>query len=444
MTILNDPPPALEADIQRAARLHRDGRPDQAATLYRAILKTAPGDSAAMHNLGVVLAGQGETAAALALFDQAIGVRPDYTHAHVNRGGALQSLGRLEDAADSYGRALSLQADLYPIHLRRALVLLALGRRAGALEHLSTTHALRSDERSTGRTSRLKLAHDQAQFDYLAANGIESGRFAALGALYGEAVRHIPWPDDGAAAIDLPDPWRGRLAESHNRPLHRVDAPEMAGPALSPELDPVAVAAAYVEDAPGIALIGQLLSPEALEGLRRFLLGSTIWYDFSHIGGYLACYLEDGLACPLLLQIADELRAALPGILGPHPLRQAWAFKCLSGEGGIDLHADSGAVSVNFWVTPEDSNLVQPDGGLVIYRAAPPAGWTLADYHRDIGRIRQHLAENDAGAVTAPYGANRAVLFRSDLFHQSGLVRFRPGYQNHRINITLLFGEPNV
>ncbi len=34
-----------------------------------------------------------------------------------------------------------------------------------------------------------------------------------------------------------------------------------------------------------------------------------------------------------------------------------------------------------------------------------------------------------------------SVLFRSDLFHESGPVKFRSGYENHRINITLLFGE---
>ena len=131
----------------------------------------------------------------------------------------------------------------------------------------------------------------------------------------------------------------------------------------------------------------------------------------------------------------------LPDILGPHPLRQAWAFKGLTGDQGIELHADAGAKSVNFWITPDDANLEPGAGGLTIHRAAPPAGWALADYHRDIGEIGRFLAENDAGTVDVPYAENRAALFRSDLFHQSGPVRFRPGYRNHRINITFLFGD---
>ena len=55
--------------------------------------------------------------------------------------------------------------------------------------------------------------------------------------------------------------------------------------------------------------------------------------------------------------------------------------------------------------------------------------------------IRAFLAQNNDGTLTVPYAQNRVVLFRSDLFHESGPVKFRPGYENHRINITLLFGE---
>ena len=436
-----------DAEIARAVALHRKGRLDAAASVYRDILERAPDHAAVLHNLGVVLAEQGKPEQAIALFDRAIAAAPDYTHAHVNRGGALQALGRLEDAAASYARALDLQSDLYPIQLRQALTLLALGRREKALDHFRITHALRRDQASRdrdhpsfGRSSRLKIAHDAAQFRHLAAKGIDADRFGALAALYEAAARDIDWPAD-AAAIDLPADWRDRLAASYRQPVHIAAAPEIAGPALNPALDSAAITTTYGARAPGIAVIDDVLSPQALGGLRRFLLDSTIWHDFTHIGGFLAAYLEDGMACPLLLQITDALRHLLPDILGPHPLQQAWAFKCLTGDEGIDVHADSGAVSVNFWVTPDDANLEPGAGGLVIHRAEPPAGWALAGYDRDIGEIRQFLAASDAGTIDVPYAENRAVLFRSDLFHQSGPVRFRPGYRNHRINITLLFGE---
>ena len=199
--------------------------------------------------------------------------------------------------------------------------------------------------------------------------------------------------------------------------------------------------ARYRAEAPGIAVIDELLSAAALAMLRRHLLESTIWHDFAHIPGFLASYLEDGLASPVLLQIAGELRAALPAILGPHPLAQAWAFKCLTGSRGIDIHADSGAVSLNFWLTPDAANLEPGAGGLAVHRALPPESWNIADYDRDKDRIRAFLRESDAGSLIVPYAQNRAVLFRSDLFHESARVRFRPGYANHRINMTLVFGE---
>jgi hypothetical protein len=40
-----------------------------------------------------------------------------------------------------------------------------------------------------------------------------------------------------------------------------------------------------------------------------------------------------------------------------------------------------------------------------------------------------------------PYRANRAVIFDSDLFHQTDAIRFKPGYTDRRINVTLLYGD---
>ncbi len=110
--------------------------------------------------------------------------------------------------------------------------------------------------------------------------------------------------------------------------------------------------------------------------LKAFLLESTIWHDFSHIGGFVASYLEDGLACPLILQIADEIRGAFAALLAGHPLTQAWAFKGLKPSSTIDVHADDGAISVNFWITPSAANLKPERGGYG--RQTGPAAARLA------------------------------------------------------------------
>ena len=40
-----------------------------------------------------------------------------------------------------------------------------------------------------------------------------------------------------------------------------------------------------------------------------------------------------------------------------------------------------------------------------------------------------------------PYKHNTLVMFKSSLLHQTTAVRFRRGYENRRINYTLLFGQ---
>lgn len=40
-----------------------------------------------------------------------------------------------------------------------------------------------------------------------------------------------------------------------------------------------------------------------------------------------------------------------------------------------------------------------------------------------------------------PYRANRAVIFASDLFHETDQMRFKTGYLNRRINVTMLYGH---
>ena len=44
-------------------------------------------------------------------------------------------------------------------------------------------------------------------------------------------------------------------------------------------------------------------------------------------------------------------------------------------------------------------------------------------------------------SLIVPYRENRAALFESRLFHRSDAPEFAAGYENHRINLTLLFGR---
>ena len=152
-------------------------------------------------------------------------------------------------------------------------------------------------------------------------------------------------------------------------------------------------------------------------------------------------YFLQRAPAPLILQIADELRSACPELLGPHPLSQAWAFKGLGTSAAIDVHADDAAISVNFWVTPSEANLDPGRGGLAICLTRPPPDWQIEDYERDRERIVAFLEQNADERLIVPYGENRAVLFEARLFHWSDAPNFSTSYENHRINMTFLFGR---
>lgn len=177
-------------------------------------------------------------------------------------------------------------------------------------------------------------------------------------------------------------------------------------------------------------------------------------YNFMDGGSYLSAWVYDGFLTPLLLQLAEDLRRAMPRLLGPHELTNAWAFKHDNTRGpapvdkdprGVKIHADAAAVNVNIWLVPEDA-LQDPEnagGGIVVFAAEAPAHWSDADYNSLDPALKAERNARVEGVrrIEVPYRANRMVLFNSNLFHETAAVRFRPGYRNRRINLTLLFGD---
>jgi tetratricopeptide (TPR) repeat protein len=415
------------------------GRSAEAESAYRAALAMVPGDPAVTHNLGVAIAAQGRHRDALGCFEEALRADPGFVSAHHNRGVALIALGQTQEAIKAFARAATLEPQHYEAHRALGFLWLSQGERGRALDHLARTYELRrGDDRTTiarkslTMATRHKLEHDAEQFHHLSQRTRQRPRFELLARSYRAVAEQF-----SDAVAPLSDAQIDALGDDYNTPIHLRAAPEMAGGAVNERTDRAALTARF--GAQGAILVDDLLTPQALDALRRFLLESTIWHDFSHIGGFVASYLEDGLACPLLLQIADELRHAFPDILGRHPLSQAWAFKGLKAQAAVDVHADDAAVSVNFWVTPAAANRNPGSGGLVVCFTPPPGDWTIEDYDGDRKRIVTFLEQNAHDRLIVPYRDNRAVLFRSRLFHHSDRPEFASEYENHRINLTLLY-----
>jgi len=184
-------------------------------------------------------------------------------------------------------------------------------------------------------------------------------------------------------------------------------------------------------------------------------------------GGYVGAYIDDGMHQKILLELAFQLHRALPKIMKDHALKYLWAYKYDSNFTGINTHADQAAVNVNIWLTPDSANMDKSSGGLVVFTAKPPRNWSFEvhtnlvhviselmfsshsqknvctkEYNTDTERVlKDILVPTDFANVTISYKANRAVIFDSALFHHTDKFTFREGYENKRINLTLLYGN---
>lgn len=441
-----------EEHLREAQRcLERD---DHAAAVRAAEAALAAGgkDAAVQVNAGAVLAQAGEIGRARAVLRRAVGSdAKSNALAHFNLAKVLaeEPDPEPERAVMHYRRAVQLQPGLAPAWRNLGNLYLSLDRPQDAAEAFRARLRARRGPDAVPVddmriTTAAKLAHDIEQFDYLMAAGLLPASFADTAAVYRAALAALPSAGTGVkAGVRLP-PEVPKLAQSYNRLIRWEPPAALSGAAINPALDSADLEAGYRARAPGIAVVDDLLTPEALTALRRFCLESTIWFDFSYTNGYLGALFDDGFISPLALQIAAELRRKMPNVIGGHELHMMWAFKCDSALSAVGLHADAAAINVNFWITPDDANLDPEASGLMVWDKAAPAEWSFKKYNRDEEAIRRFLADSGARAHEVPYRQNRALIFNSDLFHQSGSLRFKPGYANRRINVTMLFGRRGV
>jgi protein O-GlcNAc transferase len=94
--------------ISLALQQHRAGHLDDAADVYREVLKDQPDQPDALHLLGMIHNIRGEYEEAVRLIEKAIAAHPKSAQFHFNLGAALANLGRLDKAADAFQRATEL------------------------------------------------------------------------------------------------------------------------------------------------------------------------------------------------------------------------------------------------------------------------------------------------------------------------------------------------
>ena len=306
-----------------------------------------------------------------------------------------------------------------------------------------------------------KLIHDAEQINHLIDSNIFDDSWKIVANEYMELAKEFAKKDEKEHALGkhiqpengipkqilrkIPED-KTNILETYGRILYVRPTPAIfpKSNALG-DWDGKLITDMYINTAPSsIATIDNFLSPVAMNEMYQYLTKSTIFLDtkgYYETRGYLGAYMELGMAPGLLFQIVSELRSKIPKILGDYKLTQAWAYKYVEDMDGINVHADDAAVNLNVWITPDDANLNPDDGGLYVYDKQPPDTWNFAQTNEYASNINKFLDEEPkANKINVKYKQNRCVMFHSNLFHETGKLKFKKGFLNRRINLTLLFG----
>jgi len=458
-------PPPFDAALAQALADHRAGHAAAAEKAYRALLGTNPRHAGANHHLGVLLVQAGRMEEGFGRLKSALecdAAQPLYyfslAKAHLASGDPAQA-GAVLRQAEQLGlddrRFDPLKAQIWDTAVAKyRQALQAHPGDAALLDNLGTALLQQNklDEAIACYRDALAQNPDFAEAHFhLGAALSQHGQVAEGFAHY---MRRAELVHGKALSGDTQDPPHKRKHDLAQREYLRgtsadadqvaemfqlADGARIAGHAVNPAAPEVLDA--WLGSHPQMVVIDDFLTAPALQKLRLYCAGSTVWRKI-YPAGYLGAAPEDGFACPLLAQIVEEIQTVFAPILGPESFRYLGAFKYDSElSTGTNTHADNSKVNVNFYIAPDDANLDPESGGMEIWDAAAPDIQTMRRLNGSEEMARAFLERSGAKRVVVPHRANRAVIFKSTQFHKTDDFRFKPDYLSMRINISLLFGQ---
>jgi len=164
MTAKTLPPVPDDPDhlLGQGVALLRTGRPADALARFDRALALRPDFAGAHANRGAALGSMRRLPQALAAFDAALASQPTNAHLLTNRGHVLRDLGRLEEAADSFARAAAAMPTLAQAHAGHAAMAMRLGRWDEAIASHDRVLALLPADREAlfGRAQALAATFD--------------------------------------------------------------------------------------------------------------------------------------------------------------------------------------------------------------------------------------------------------------------------------------------
>ncbi len=448
------------------------------------------------NNLGNALQTSGKLEEAIASYKRALALNPNYSEAHKNLGDALQTLGKLEEAIASYERTLALNPNYSEAHKNLGDVLLKLERIDESINFYEQALAINSEyigaannlglaflckewyehaqkvfhqsffkryslpqeklakfdptnlmetgkDSKTLNTSRIQLIDRIEQLIYLMEKKLIDSSFQNLVDRYHCLLNELNSQVNPVPYTPLTQQQAELFAGYYDRIIYYTDAPHVSGSAVNEGLDWKSIEKSY--QASSVVYFDDFLTPDTLEGLRKFCLESTVFFRHSE-AGFVASYMHEGFNCSLLYQIIAELKRNLPSVLGGLSLNNMWIYRYASRGNGVKTHTDDASVTINFWITPDEANLNLNSGsGLVVYDQKQPFDWDWLKYNvqKDDPHIQAQINAflETAHSLNIPYRCNRAVIFHSKLFHRSDPFHFRDSFESRRMNVTMLFGK---
>lgn len=493
--VLEQQPDHAYASYLLGADALRRGEFDKAVGLIDAAIQSNAGEPTFHLFLGQALQKRGELKNALAAYDRALSLAPQMTSAMFRRATVLMALHQMPEAMAGFRQALSTDPKFGAAALQQAqacfdadeleaageLLMIILQFHQQMQEaHAMLGHVLLAQERyNQARSVFVQLFHRErgsgwngapfiagsgevvlnsdpvraspfffenliGHIDYLIERGKLHTSFSELSGIYRGILEESISTADASNLITLTPAQAQRVETVLPRVLYHADSVPIPGAAVNPALEGATIQQEYRDSPWRMIWFDDFLTPEALKSLRDFCLESTIFFRQSY-NTFVSSYLQEGFNCSVLYQIASELKAKFPDVLESLHLQNIWCYRQAPEGDGVRAHSDQSAVTFNFWITADDANLDKEHGGLVLYDKEQPLDW---DWHKtnaekDNPAVLQHIMAylEDANTLAIPYRENRAVMFYSNMFHRSDRFRFKPGYVNSRMNVTMLFGQ---
>ena len=423
------------------------GRSQEAIPVLQKALSLDPQNAEVLLSLGNAFQEQQQYEEAINSYNRVIQISPEYAAAYNNLGNAYSIVGELDKAEEAYRNCLRLDPEFKDVFTNLGLTLVSNGKLEEAAKHfIDAVRAFRAvEERPLGmfmefnKYNKTKLQHDSEQLDHLMNQNKISKDFEELAQEYRDILSRLGDRYEGMLS-ELDPPASSRLLKSYNRIVHHDPGTQIEGGVLSPDLDLVKIEKDFIDDPYGFTYFDGLLREEALQSLRAFCLDSTIW-SLIEYEDEIESNLLTGFSCPLIFQIATEIKLAFPKIFGPYPFTSCWAYKYFEKKSGLGVHCDDGTVSINFWITPDQANNNPETGGLVLWNKRVSRDFLGKVTEQRLEQFNQVISEPDAQSFRVPYRCNRAVLFHSNVLHGTDEIDFKAGYENNRINMTFLYGK---